>query len=120
GNDNVNVDVAPNYPGNLQLDALVNVGGFETTSDSLSQYSAFGCHNVDLAAPGGDTYSLGNEYENYWVSSGTSLASAYISGAAALLWEEHPWASALDIKSALLHGAMATSSMASYNLTGGR
>lgn len=119
-NADVNVDTQPNYPGNLPLDALVNVGGYDSTADRWSPNSAYGCNQVDLAAPGGDTYSLGNQYEAYWTVAGTSMASAYISGAAALLWEEHPKASALEIKAALLHGAQPAAGLASYNLTGGR
>lgn len=115
-----NVDKQPNYPGNLPLDAMVTVGGYDHSAEKVSSYSAYGCHNVDLAAPGSDSYSLGNEFEHYWTSNGTSMASAYIAGAAALLWEEHPYATALDIKSALLHGAQATPWLATLNQTGGR
>lgn len=115
-----NVDKQPNYPGNLPLDAMVTVGGYDHSADKISSYSAYGCHNVDLAAPGSDSYSLGNEFEHYWTSYGTSMASAYIAGAAALLWEEHPYATALDIKSALLHGSQATPWLATFNQTGGR
>lgn len=52
---------------------------------------------VDIAGPGVDIYSSWKATENYMKESGTSMATPFVAGIAALYWEAFPNASASDI-----------------------
>ncbi|MDI9340329.1 MAG: S8 family serine peptidase [Sediminibacterium sp.] len=52
---------------------------------------------VDIAAPGVDIYSAWKQPRNYKLMDGTSMATPYVAGIAALLWEADPDASASEI-----------------------
>lgn len=94
GNDGKNVDDKknPHYPGNYDLDNIINVAAADHNGDlwkSNSWGSNFGKKHVHLAAPGVDVWSLipGGTYDR---RSGTSFAAPYVSGVAALLLSQHP------------------------------
>lgn len=72
--------------------------------DNTLNVASFSCGGVngdggqvDIAAPGVDVYSAWRTPENYNTISGTSMATPYVAGIAALLWEANPGASASDI-----------------------
>ncbi len=52
---------------------------------------------IDIAAPGVNIYSSWKSPEDYNIISGTSMATPFVAGTAALFWEENPNASASDI-----------------------
>jgi subtilisin family serine protease len=56
----------------------------------------------------------------YGVYSGTSMATPYVAGAAALYAASHPGASAATIKAAILNSIMKITSLSSKCVTGGR
>ncbi|MFN8493237.1 MAG: S8 family serine peptidase [Caldilineaceae bacterium] len=97
GNDNQNVQRYPvSYPGVIGVTA---VDGANVKAD-FANYSPIW---VDMAAPGvGITStvvgSLGSGYASW---SGTSMATAFVSGAAALLHQKYPQAGPLLIRQAL-------------------
>ena len=99
GNDGANRDTTPSYPasspGVLAVAATATDGG-------LTPFSAYG-KSVPLSAPGEDVLSTarGGRYET---SSGTSIASAQVSGAAALLAAARPQATPDQIRDALVGG----------------
>jgi subtilisin family serine protease len=99
GNDGANRDTTPSYPasspGVLAVAATATDGG-------LAPFSAYG-KSVPLSAPGEDVLSTarGGRYET---SSGTSIASAQVSGAAALLAAARPQATPDQIRVALVGG----------------
>jgi hypothetical protein len=126
GRDRVgdNNDNTANYPSNYDTsaaagyDAVVAVTAL-TSTGALASFSNYGVTMVDLAAPGaGITSTLpGNQYGDY---SGTSMATAHVSGAIALYAAANPNASAADIKAALLSSTAATASVSGRTETGGR
>ena len=71
---------------------------------SFASYSHWGDESVQIAAPGSSIRSTvpGGGYGN---SSGTSMASPIVAGAAALLWAERPDLTYLEIKDAILNTA---------------
>ena len=72
-------------------------------NDQLASFSDYGATTVDLAAPGVSIYSTipGNKYATY---SGTSMATPYVSGVAALCWAVDPNATVAQVRNAILQG----------------
>jgi subtilisin family serine protease len=56
--------------------------------DTRSDFSNYGA-DLDIAAPGRDIFSASDAGE-YYVSTGTSMATAHVSGLAALVWSLRP------------------------------
>ncbi len=96
----VNTDFIPYYPSSYDLDNIISVAA-TTRTDELALFSNFGATTVDLGAPGMDVLSTipRNQYQ---LLKGTSMASAHVAGAAALLWSKNPSLSALEIKNKLI------------------
>jgi thermitase len=90
---------------------------FQLQSDGSGTADGVSIDDVTIACePVPGTYS-GTEYA---FARGTSFAAAYVSGAAALLSSACPTATAGQIRSALLEGVDALTSLAGKTVTGGR
>jgi len=102
GNDGANRDRVASYPASVHSRAVLTVAS-ASRSGRLGRASAYG-RSVDIAAPGDDilTAAPGGGFTR---RSGTSFASAYVTGAAALLAAAHPEASAGRLRSALVASA---------------
>jgi hypothetical protein len=100
GNDGTDLDRTPMYPASSTSPAVIAVGA-STGQDLPATYSGFGAESVDLFAPG--EHIVGTlPGGGYGAFSGTSMATAMVSGAAALLWAATPAATAAEVKGALL------------------
>lgn len=119
GNDDTNT---PAYPA-----AYSNVMAVSATSqsNSLAYYSNFGSH-TDIAAPGGEMYGYHDTggilstmptynvdlttsyeyYNNYDYLQGTSQASPYVSGLAALVWSQAPGMTNTQVQQAIQNTAL--------------
>ena len=83
GNDGVNNDTAKVYcPASLASPSIISVAASDR-NDNRASFSNFGATRVDLAAPGTEIAST--FLNDYAESSGTSMAAAHVTGAAALL-----------------------------------
>lgn len=88
---------AVNHPANCP--SIMAVGGL-TRALEVAEYSCAGTGEsmgqVDIAAPGDDILSAkpGGGYRR---QTGTSMATAFVAGLAALVWEQYPKASAGEI-----------------------
>lgn len=88
GNDGSDNDRRPHYPSNYDLPNVISVAALDRT-DNLASFSNYGVESVDVAAPGKDIVStwLNDAYRE---ASGTSMATPYVSGIAALIVANEP------------------------------
>lgn len=83
GNERTNSDFNKYYPADYPLDNIISVTAINPTLRVLSS-SNYGVNTVDIAAPGENIYStLPNK--SFGPMTGTSQATAFVSGVAALL-----------------------------------
>lgn len=96
-NDNENSDAISDYPANYRLDNLISVGASDFY-DTKAEYSNYGATTVDIFAPGDFILSCNptllctgqcdesvHEAHGYHYRSGTSMATAFVTGVAALI-----------------------------------
>lgn len=87
GNDGMNTDFHHFYPADYDLSNIVSVGATDR-DEQLLKMSNFGRSTVDVVAPGKNIYStLPNGLHGYM--SGTSQATAFATGTAALIMSAH-------------------------------
>lgn len=118
GNNNRNTDLTPNYPASYDAPNVVSVAATDSR-DARASFSNHGTASVDLGAPGVNVFSTwpGGGYRYL---SGTSMATAYASGTAALTKAAFPAASHLGIKALLLRSVDANASLAGRTASEGR
>ncbi len=117
GNDGFTNDILPVYPASYDVESIVAVAA-TTNTDGRAFFSNYGAASVDLGAPGVDILSttIGN---TYGFSSGTSMATPHVSGAAALVLSRCTMGTAA-LKSTLLSTVEPVAALASITATGGR
>lgn len=109
GNSSANNDVSPTYPASYTVPNILSVAS-TTDSDLLSGFSNYGASSVHLGSPGSDIWSsLPNQ--SYGRASGTSMATPFVSGIAAMIVRENPALSAYQVKQIVLSGAQQISSL---------
>ncbi len=120
GNSAANNDFTDVYPANFDISRQVSVAA-TTRTDVLWSSSNYGVETVDIAAPGADilstTFSANN---SYGTMSGTSMSSAVVAGALAVLISEYPSETPEEILGRLYAGSDAVAGLASTIRTGKR
>jgi hypothetical protein len=86
--------------------------------DQLPTWANHGGETVDLAAPGASIYSTLRE-ASYGYLSGSSMAAAQVSGAAALILSAEPWLSAAEVKADILANVRREPWLSGYVATSG-
>ncbi len=120
GNDGTNNDATPLYPASYEYTNIVAVAATDR-NDAKAGFSNYGAQTVDLGAPGEQILSAwaGND-SDYQSPSGTSMASAHVAGACALLIARYPSYTPQQIIARLLATVDPLPSMAGRTVSGGR
>lgn len=117
-NESVNNDVSPCYPASLDFPNIISVAATDQ-ADNLAFFSNYGKNSVSVGAPGVSIKStyLGNTYKSF---SGTSMATPFVSGLAALILSKYPSLSPSQLKDRILRTADRIPSLQDKILSGGR
>ena len=118
GNASSNNDATASYPSNYNLNNVVAVAS-TTSTDGLSSFSNYGATTVELGAPGSSIYST---YKNggYATLSGTSMATPFVTGAIALVKDQHPTWTYTQIINQVVNNTDPIAALAGKTITGGR
>lgn len=109
GNERSNSDKFRYYPADYGLSNIISVTAIDPSTEVLSS-SNYGIETVDIAAPGQNILSLlpGNAYG---MMTGTSQATAFVSGAAVLVMAKRDAYKAVDVKKYILSTGEAVASL---------
>ena len=134
GNSFSNIDENPVYPASFELDNVLTVGAINSSNNIWYEIdnstdipvtigSNFGKISVDVFAPGVDIKST-SKNNGYSIKSGTSYATPFVSGLAAMLLsiEEKTYSkhlSATELKGIIMNSVDVTSELVNYCVTGG-
>jgi subtilisin family serine protease len=119
GNDSANNDqlaavdgqlATPSYPASYDLPGIMAVAA-STSTDGLATFSNIGKASVDLAAPGSRILST-SRTGGYVTFSGTSMASPFVAGVAALLRVQHPAWTPVETKNAIMNAVARPNNLA--------
>ncbi|HEY8805567.1 MAG TPA: S8 family serine peptidase [Clostridium sp.] len=99
GNGLNNDNAIKNYPSSFDLPNIISVASMETDG-TLSTFSNYGLVSVDIAAPGRDIYST--VPGGYGYKSGTSMATPYVTGVAALALSTNMNLTPIEIKNSIM------------------
>jgi thermitase len=101
GNNNRDTDYNPYYPASFDSINIISVAATDS-SDIKALSSNFGLASVDLAAPGIHIYSTMKD-SGYQYKDGTSMATSFVSGVAALIKSTNPRLTNIQIKNIILN-----------------
>lgn len=119
GNDARNNDVFPVYPAGYESPNVISVAATGTHLDTLTSFTNVGARTVTISAPG-QTIQSTTAFGTYSNFNGTSMASPYVTGAAALICAEYPNITVDKLRSALIYNGDRVSSHDYKTLTGRR
>ncbi|MGF7117269.1 S8 family serine peptidase [Methanobacterium oryzae] len=113
----VDNDKYPNYPSSFTSNNIIAVAAING-DDNIAYFSNYGVNSVDVAAPGSNIYSTVPQ-SSYGYLSGTSMATPYVSGLAALIKSMRPDLNVLQVKYTILNNVDFISSLSGKISTSG-
>jgi subtilisin family serine protease len=117
GGTGTNIDSENVYPAALPVEPILAVAAVDG-SGALADFSNFGPTSVDIAAPGVSILSTAAD-GGYSGTKGTSIATPFVAGAAALILSHNPSLSPAQVKSAIVGNAKASSGLSGKVASGG-
>ena len=118
GNSRDDSDKRPHFPAGYDLPNVVSVASVDRT-DALSVFSNYGARSVHVAAPGSEILSTWLK-DDFYVASGTSMATPEVAGVAALILSVNPKLSVKELRDKLLNSVDKLDSLTGKVATGGR
>lgn len=116
-NCGINIDIDQVYPASYDSNNIISVANIGCDG-KLSLSSNYGIKYVDIAAPGDSIWStLANNKYGYY--SGTSMATAMITGVVAMVYSYYDDITLLDTKNIILNSVKKLSSLEGKVSTGG-
>ncbi|HEX5036259.1 MAG TPA: S8 family peptidase [bacterium] len=112
------IDAEPAYPASSTVDGLIAVAAVNRDG-TLASFANFGAASVDLAAPGASVLTTSSDGD-FSFSKGTSIATALVSGASALLLANQPSLTPVQVKKALLDHVVPEATLSGKVASGGR
>lgn len=104
GNENSNNDVTKYYPASYESEQIISVASFDHLN-KLSDFSNYGEHQVNIAAPGSSILSTIPTGSLFGFMNGTSMATPLVSGAIALGWSMKKEATSEEVIQSLYKSA---------------
>jgi subtilisin family serine protease len=127
GNEFNNNDTGPRFPANLKRSNVISVAASDPAGKlgrapagpkKWQPYSNYGARTVHIAAPGSLILGI-HEQDRAQLSFGTSFAAPQVTGAAALIWGQHPEWDAAMVRRAILETARKNPELSGKCVTGG-
>ena len=118
GNSSSDNDQTPHYPSSYNLGNVVSVAALNR-NDELASFSNYGAKSVNVAAPGEEILSTWLEH-GFEEKQGTSMATPFVSGVAALILSQNPKMSVDDLRAKLLKSVDVLASLRGKVSSGGR
>jgi subtilisin family serine protease len=118
GNSSSDNDQTPHYPSSYNVGNVVAVAALNR-NDELASFSNYGAKSVHVAAPGVEILStwLNHGFEE---KKGTSMATPFVAGVAALILAQNPKMSVDELRTLLLKSIDPVSSLKGKVSSGGR
>jgi subtilisin family serine protease len=118
GNASSNNDSTPTYPANYNVPNMISVAA-TTDADGWASFSNFGVSTVHVGSPGNSIYSTFPN--NMWGhASGTSMATPFVAGMAALMVRESPTMTGYQVKSLIFSAGNQIAALATRTSTKNR
>jgi subtilisin family serine protease len=118
GNNGDDSDKRPHFPAGYDLPNMVAVAALDR-NDQLASFSNYGVKSVHIAAPGKEILSTWLNDE-FYVASGTSMATPEVAGVAALVLSTNPKMSVKQLRDRLFNSVDKLDSLKGKVVTGGR
>jgi subtilisin family serine protease len=118
GNDHSDNDQTPHYPSSYNLGNVVSVAAMNR-NDQLTSFSNYGAKSVHVAAPGEEILSTWLDH-SFAEKKGTSMATPFVAGVAALILSQNPKMSVDDLRATILKSIDSVDSLKGKVSTGGR
>ncbi|HKP37435.1 MAG TPA: S8 family peptidase [Pyrinomonadaceae bacterium] len=118
GNNSSDNDRTPHYPASYQLNNVISVAAVNRY-DELTSFSNYGANSVHVAAPGEAITSTWLNHD-FSERKGTSMATPFVAGVAALVLATNPSISVDEWRTRLLSSVDALPALKGKVATGGR